>query len=149
MPANKKLFVKRPALVVADLDRSLTLYRDALGFKLMFVKNSDGASYSYTAFGFDPSSVLRFAVFATEEQENCLALLEVKAGPLPAVTAPASHAIVINCDDLDATLKRVAALGLTILPEGELLTQAGDRGREVAVRDWDGHLVVLYRFNNA
>ncbi len=50
--ADSSLHLKRVNLVVADLDRSLTVYRDILGFKVFEVSESPKSSYSYPVFNF-------------------------------------------------------------------------------------------------
>ena len=136
---------KRAALIVADLDRSLALYRDALGFTLQSIKNSAADSYSYEIFGIPRDAVLRMAALdGPEGQERTLALIEVR----PAQPSPArpTAATVIELADIDGALARVAQLpGVTVLPERELVTHDGRTGREIGLIDPDGHATVLYR----
>lgn len=136
---------KRAALIVGDLDRSLALYRDALGFTLQSIKNSASDSYSYDIFGIDPGATLRMAALdGPDGQERTLALIEVR--PAPPVLARPSAATVIEVADVEGALARIAALeGVRVLPERQLVTHDGRIGREIGVIDADGHAAVLYR----
>ena len=42
--------VKRPNLVVSDIERSLTIYRDILGLDASDISTSSATSYSYPVF---------------------------------------------------------------------------------------------------
>jgi hypothetical protein len=96
-----------------------------------------------------PQAKLRFATLsAGSEQVRCLALTEVTGVPLPEQPSMSLAAVVMQAGDLDRILVQLAAEpGVRIIPEQELLTHSGARGREVAFLDPDGHLVVLYRMN--
>jgi len=135
---------KRAALIVADLDRALALYRDALGFALQSVKISEPTSYSYEIFGIDPGARLRMAALdGPPGQERTIALLEVT--PAPAAPATPASATVIWVTDMDATLAAVVAVpGVRWFAERALHTHDGKVGREVGLVDADGHAVVIY-----
>lgn len=135
---------KRAALIVGDLDRSLALYRDVLGFRLHSIKQSAHDSYSYEIFGIEPSAAMRMAALdGPAGQDRTLALIEVRPAP-PRLERP-SAATVIEVADIGAALARLAQLpGITVLPERALHTHDGRIGREVGVIDADGHAAVLY-----
>ena len=135
---------KRAALIVAELDRSLALYRDALGFTLQSIRNSAPDSYSYDIFSIPRDATVRMAALdGPAGQERTLALIEVRPPP-PGLARPAA-ATVIEIADLDAALARIANLpGVSVLPERALFTHDGREGREVGVIDPDGHATVLY-----
>lgn len=141
------MFIKRPALIVASLDRALAVYRDALGLEVSYIRTLEGDSWSYQAFNLPRGTPLRFAAFNTSERDqNILALIEhAGAAPQPDPSAPRSHAVVIHIDAFDATLERLAAVtDVTLLPSGTLTTHDGRIGREGGFIDRDGHLIVLY-----
>lgn len=135
---------KRAALIVADLDRALALYRDALGLTLQSIKDSPADSYSYEIFGIDPATRLRMAALdGPAGQERTLALLEVTP-PRPRPALP-GNATVIWVADMNAALARIVlAPGVRIYPERALHTHDGKVGREVGLVDADGHAVVVY-----
>jgi catechol 2,3-dioxygenase-like lactoylglutathione lyase family enzyme len=135
---------KRAALIVGDLDRSLALYRDLLGFHLQSIKQSAADSYSYEIFGIDPAATLRMAALdGPAGQERTLALIEVRPAP-PRLERP-SAATVIEVADIEAVLEGLAGLPeVTVLPERALHTHDGRVGREVGVIDADGHAAVIF-----
>ena len=139
---------KRANYVVADLDRSLALYRDVLGFSIDYTKDSKKDSYSYPVFKFPPEATLRFCTLSSPSQERCFAITEVTGIELPPQPEPRLHAIVVNIPgDFDAVVEGVNALGTcTVREEGELKDLDGNvKGREWGFEDPDGHLVVLYK----
>ncbi len=142
-PAEPVRF-KRAALIVADLDRALALYRDALGFTLQSIKDSPADSYSKEIFQTPPRASLRMAALdGPPGQERTLALIEVRPAPRRAGTP--SSATVVAIADLDRAIAAAGALpGVTIYPERTLHTHDGRIGREVGLIDADGHALVLF-----
>jgi catechol 2,3-dioxygenase-like lactoylglutathione lyase family enzyme len=140
------LAFKRTNIVVADLERSLKVYRDILGFTVDYMKDSASDSYSYPVFGFPRAAKLRFATLNSPTQERTLAITEVTGAKLPTPPRPHLSAMVVNCADFDAVVAKVRALGLEVVPEETLKDLDGKpKGRETAFVDPDGHLVVLYK----
>jgi catechol 2,3-dioxygenase-like lactoylglutathione lyase family enzyme len=142
---------KRVTLVVADLERSLQIYRDILGFELdgvtdpKEIEESTGESYSYPVFRIDPSAKVRFATMsAGTEQIRTLALAEITGMDLPKPGRPLMTATVIRVDDLDGTFDRLEKLGLETVPPTIAERPGEFRFKERAFIDFDGHLVVLY-----
>ncbi|MEM7049252.1 MAG: VOC family protein [Acidobacteriota bacterium] len=135
---------KRVTLVVADLDRALTIYRDILGFHLDGVSESGPDSYSYPVFKIDRDAKIRFATLsAGTEQVRTLALTEVRGMELPEAGRPLMSAAVIRSRNLERDFERLEALGLeTTAPK--FVTGQEFSFWERAFIDYDGHLVVLY-----
>lgn len=143
MAKNESLRFQRGNFVVRDIDRSLSFYRDVLGFRLDFVKDSPDDSYSYPVFEIEKSITLRFAVLSTAEQVRVMALTEVPAD-LDPQPLPRRAAIVLEVGDVDAVCAGANAAGLHVYEEEELHTHDGRVGREVGIVDFDGNLVVIY-----
>ena len=141
--ADNSVRFQRANFIVRDIDRSLTLYRDVLGFELAFVKDSPDDSYSYPVFEIDRSHRLRFAVLSTAEQVRVMALTEVP-GELERVPYPRRAAIVLDVSDVDAVVAGAKAAGCHVYDEEVLVTHDGRRGREVGIVDFDDNLVVIY-----
>jgi catechol 2,3-dioxygenase-like lactoylglutathione lyase family enzyme len=141
------MYVKRPALVVDNLERSLEIYRDTLGFKVQIIKASAADSYSYQVFNIPRHIPMRFATLTADGPDvSIFGLIEApgaRAQPPKSEVRPS--AVVIHLDDLDGA---VAGLNLrddvTVMPEFALTTQDGRRGREVGFIDPDGHAILLY-----
>lgn len=144
MAVNDYLRFQRGNFIVNDIDKSLTLYRDVLGFELAFIKDSPDDSYSYPVFEIDKSHQMRFAVLSTAEQVRVMALTEVPA-KLEAVPHPRRAAIVLEVGDVDAICDGARAAGCHVYEEEELHTHDGRIGREVGIVDFDDNLVVIYK----
>ncbi len=135
---------QRGNFVVSDLERSLVLYRDVLGMKLDFVKDSPDDSYSYPVFEIDRQATMRFAVLSTETQVRTMALTEIRGMDLPPVPHPRRSAIVLEIQDVDGVLRRARDAGFHVYEEERLVTHDGRVGREVGIVDDDDNLVVIY-----
>ncbi len=144
MAANDYLRFQRGNYVVRDIEKSLTFYRDVLGFEVAFILDSPDDSYSYPVFEIDTSQKLRFAVLSTASQERVMALTEVPA-ELPGVPHPRRAAIVLEVGDVDAVCAAASETGCKVYEEEELHTHDGRVGREVGIADFDDNLVVIYK----
>ncbi|MEL6129571.1 MAG: VOC family protein [Cyanobacteria bacterium J06627_3] len=141
---HSSLHLKRPCLLVADLERSLTLYRDCLGFRLDYVGNADPDSYLYPVFRLPAEAQLRFAALSTEQEPRALALTEVKGVTLPSAHLPHRGATVIRVPALTSVLPQLRVLGLSPITASSFSTPPHLTFTEQAVCDFDGHLIVLY-----
>jgi catechol 2,3-dioxygenase-like lactoylglutathione lyase family enzyme len=138
--------MKRVNLCVADMERSLKVYRDILGFRVNHLKDSTSDSYSYPVFQFPKHAKLRFATLDSPTQERTFALTEVTGITLPRPPLPHMSAVVLNCVNFDEVVAKVKAMGLAVVPEQALPGPDGKpKGRETAFVDPDGHLIVLYK----
>ena len=141
--SKPKIRLQRANFLVADIERSLTFYRDVLGFDVVFIKDSDTASYSYDVFEIDRSKPIRFAVLGAPDQPNVMALTEVP-GLDPVMDMPRRSAIVLEIRAFDDVAQKAKALGLKVYHEDALVTRDGRKGREIGIVDFDGNLVVVY-----
>jgi len=144
MSKNDYLRFQRANFVVRNIETSLQLYRDVLGFDVDFVLDSPDDSYSYPVFEIDKAQKLRFAVLSTEEQVRVMALTEVPA-ELEGVPRPRRAAIVLEVGDVDAVCEGARAAGCNVYDEERLVTHDGRVGREVGIVDYDDNLVVIYK----
>lgn len=144
MAKNDYLRFQRGNFVVRNIEQSLKLYRDVLGFELAFILDSPDDSYSYPVFEIDESHTLRFAVLNTESQVRVMALTEVPVD-LPPVPHPRRAAIVLEVGDVDAVVEGALAAGCHVYDEEKLVTHDGRVGREVGIVDYDDNLVVIYK----
>ncbi len=135
---------KRPNLLVSDLDRSLEIYRDILGFEAGQISTSGADSYSYPVFNIAPGATMRYTYLGEPGELRTFGLTEVSGMDMQAVSrAPFRTGHVIGVTGLDAKIERLHALGLD-------MTQAKVAGgseftfTEVAFTDPDGHRIVLY-----
>lgn len=144
--------LRRAAIVVRDLDRSLTLYRDALGLTLFKAARADQHAVFFRLLGLAPAQarfvILQGAANGAATELGMLGLFEVSE-PMPGVLRRPDHsvrigevALVFLTPDVDAVAARVTALGLTIVcPPTRFEVPGGGLAREMTFRDFDGALV--------
>ena len=135
---------KRITLCVADLERSLKVYRDILGFTINYIQPSAKDSFSYPVFNIPEEADLNFATLDSPTQERTFALTEVKGVSLPKQEGIHMAASVIKVDDLGKVISQIKALGLktTDIKQDE---NEYAPFLEQAFVDFDGHLIVLYQ----
>lgn len=138
--------IYRHTILVSDLDRALTLYRDVLGMKVSRISESSPDSYASVFFNLPPGAQKRFAYLdGAGDHARVLGI-----GEVPGVTfaAPAGHrssAFVQTVADIEAVMAGVEALGLELLPPKEFVSrESGTVGIETGTVDFDGHLVMFY-----
>jgi catechol 2,3-dioxygenase-like lactoylglutathione lyase family enzyme len=136
---------QRGNFVVADIERSLTLYRDVLGFSVEYILDHNPDSYSIPVFEIPDGAVLGFAALNTPTQPRVMALTQISGVELAPVPHPRRSAIVLEADDPDAVIEGSRKLGLTVYFEEVLHTKDGRTGREIGIVDFDDNLVVIYK----
>ena len=135
---------KRPNLLVADMERSLAIYRDILGFEAGVVAESAEDSYSYPVFNLPPEARMRYTYLGEPGEVRVFGLTEVSGMDMQAVSnAPYRTGHVIGVTDLDTKMERLRALGLS-MTEPKVAGGSEFTFTEVAFTDPDGHLIVLY-----
>lgn len=136
---------KRPCIAVADLERSLTIYRDLLGFKLVYVSEASPQSYLYSVFGFPENAKLKFAALSTEYEPRAIALTEVQGIELPPPSKPRRLGLVIRVANLKQTIDKIRQLGLEVIEANSFSTSEELMFTEQGFCDYDGHLIILYQ----
>jgi len=145
--AAPEVALKRVNLLVRDLDRSLAVYRDILGFRNAQVSQSSPQSYSYPVFRLPAQAKLRFCTLDSATEVRALALTEVTGIDLPAPSPIVTSTPVIRVEDIDAVHARLKAAGLDVVEPRRSKTVEGRDFSELAFTDPDGHLVVLYELD--
>jgi catechol 2,3-dioxygenase-like lactoylglutathione lyase family enzyme len=140
-------FLKRITLLVGNLERSLKIYRDILGFEAGEEFVSSPTSYSYTVFSIDPKARIRGTMLSAGPQVRTLALFEITGQPIVVPASPKPVAAVLRARNLPKVKAAIEAMGLTSYPVRDLKTPEGATGLEWAFIDPDGHLIVLYELN--
>jgi len=136
--------VKRPNLIVADMERSLAIYRDILGFSPGGISESSLDSFSYPVFNFPPKARMRYTYLGEPGEDRVFGLTEVKNIALPRPPSePFVYATVIGITDLEAKFAKLEAMGLKVT-ESKTAEGAEFRFIEQAFVDPDGHLIVCY-----
>ena len=143
-PEKAQVRFQRANFVVADIERSLTFYRDVLGFTEEFRLPHNPDSYSLPVFAIPDGARIGFSVLSAPGQPRVMALTEVKDIPLEPGPHPRRSAIVLETADPDAVMAGARALGLHVYEEEVLKTHDGRVGREIGIVDFDDNLVVIY-----
>jgi catechol 2,3-dioxygenase-like lactoylglutathione lyase family enzyme len=135
-------------LTVADLDRSLHFWRDAMGMEVVFQQEKAGG-YLEAIVG-EPGAHVRMAHLAFGGEGPRIELFQylVPTGGqhrLRPADVGFAH-VCVACDDLDERLERLVAAGGRPFSEPvEVDTGVNKGGRSVYLRDPDGHVVELER----
>jgi catechol 2,3-dioxygenase-like lactoylglutathione lyase family enzyme len=140
---------QRGNFVVADIERSLTFYRDVLGFSVEYVLGHNPESYSIPVFDIPEGAELGFCALNTPTQARVLALTQIGRIGLEPVPHPRRSAIVLEAEDPDAIMVGARTLGLHVYAEEVLHTKDGRVGREIGIVDFDDNLVVIYKILQA
>lgn len=136
---------KRPCLLVADFERSFSIYRDLLGFEVDYIsEEAKPESYLYNVFKIPKIAKLRFATLTTKYEDRALALTEVKGIELPKPSLPHSVGLVIRTPDLEGAIAKIVRLGLETVKANSFSPSEVSIVTEQAFCDYDGHLIVLY-----
>ena len=136
--------VKRPNLVVSDINRALTVYRDILGLEASDISTSSAESYSYPVFKIPKGAQIRGATLHEPGEQRVLALTELATIDLPRPSnAPHMSAVVIGVTDLAGKFEQIEALDLETT-EPKIAAGVDFDFVEQAFIDHDGHLIVLY-----
>lgn len=145
-PPTRLAPLYRHSILVSNLERALTLYRDVLGLTLGRVAETPADSYSYRFFNIEPGAMQRFAYLSGEGgYRNVLGIGEVPGIDLKLPDAPRSVAYVQTVADVEGIREQVEAMGLTTLEPVEFMSrEAGRPGMEFGIIDFDGHLILVY-----
>jgi catechol 2,3-dioxygenase-like lactoylglutathione lyase family enzyme len=142
--------LKRTAIFVRDLDRSLAFYRDVLGMTV-WVQGSAGAELPalYQLLGMPPCDTRWVILQAMDVDFGMVGLFEL-TNPAPADdTHPnidrvnrGEACLVFHTSDVDAVHARAREMGLTVLcpPTTLELKQHGVKSKEMTLRDPNGVL---------
>lgn len=141
---------KRTNLLISDLDKSLAIYRDILGFSIHKMSDSSEDSYSYPVFNIPKEAKLKFCTLDSPDQIRTIALTQITGIELPKQpSVPRLSASVIRVKDLPDVIKKIAALGLETTEPKIAVGSDGNTFMEQAFVDFDGHLIVLYEFQRS
>ena len=139
------LTIKRPCLIVSNLQRSLKLYQDILGFELIYQNQASFGSYLYRVFNLPPEAQVTFAAFNTHHDPRALALVEVKGISLPTRPMPFCCTLVIQISSLDSRIAAIRELGLAVIEPNRFTTEHKLSFVEQALSDFDGNRIMLYQ----
>ncbi|MBD5784811.1 VOC family protein [Cellulosimicrobium terreum] len=123
--------IGRTVLTVRDLEASTAFWSDGFGFRTLFRGDADGFPLLHVG----PGGVA----------EPGLWLVPLPDGERPLVR-PGFPTLVLYVDDVDATIARLAAVGVEPVVAPATDPETGDRFAHVL--DPDGHRVVVVRLGS-
>ncbi|MEO7386103.1 MAG: VOC family protein [Gammaproteobacteria bacterium] len=151
MPATRVQPLRRAAVMVSDLDRSLSLYRDVLGLTVWKQGTAGDNPVFFDLLGVNPGQA-RFAILQARGSEvGMVGLFEV-TGPRPALLGrgPGTGvnigevALVFPAERVTDTARAIQSMGLPIIcPPRRFDVPGGGHALEMTFRDPDGALVNL------
>ncbi len=111
------LRVKRPALVVSDLDRSIAFYRDVVGLE-RFNRDVDfgvaDGSFGDRVFGVDDGARKRMAMFNTSDEVRGFSLKEVRDMEWTVSQRPRVSTVLLETNELAVIEQRLRDGGYTV-----------------------------------
>jgi catechol 2,3-dioxygenase-like lactoylglutathione lyase family enzyme len=137
------LGVDHSAISVADLERSEAFYAGLLGLDANFRTTNRGPEQDRLD-GLHSEGVGIVALQPADPDSPHIELLHYparRAGPQPAVNDIAATRLTLQVGDLDALAARLRAAGVAFVSPSAVALETGVRA--LAVRDPDGHLLIL------
>jgi catechol 2,3-dioxygenase-like lactoylglutathione lyase family enzyme len=136
---------KRYSLLVNDLDRSIVLYRDILGYRMKQIEEVPSSSYVFKVFDIPSTAKARSVMFdGADGSTRALWLCEVKGAPVRPPTTPHVATVVLRVDRIKDVLARAKQAGFKVIDPTDFTNDDGIGAIEGAIVDSDGHLLVLY-----
>lgn len=143
--------IKRAAIIVRDLQRSLAFYRDALGLSVWLEGECGRDDKAFAQLLGLPPGATRFVILRSGDAAlGMVGLFEVREPELDAlsITQPSrvhrgEVALVFHTSDIQTVYAKAAALGLTIVcaPLRLEITSIRTHSLEMMLRDPNGVLI--------
>ena len=134
---------RRWSPIVANVDETIYLYTEILGFTLSSLTVDEPDSYVFEVFNIPRDTKTRHATFDRGEQKRVLSVVEV-----PGVKSPSEpgdvrmSAVLLNADGhFDEIVAKLRAQNYQVLTPHRL----GQSGIEIGFIDRDGHVYAMYQ----
>ena len=136
--------LRRWSAVVSDLDETIHLYTEILGFELGDVTTDPKTSYVYEVFNISRDITTRHATFHAGAKKRVLSVVEVPGVKLPMPPqSPRMSVTLLNANGrFDEIVTRLIDEGYETMEPHAL----GATGIEIGFIDRDGHLYALYEY---
>ncbi len=143
MNNSQALQLKRSVIMVSDLQRALSIYRDFLGFTENYRQMAETDTFSHMLFGIPPEISTDFITLDLGEQQRVLALVAVN-DPTHLPRSPRAG-LVVQVASVELSIAEAQGLGLKCLPvKHELNPENGPPRSESAFYDYDGNPIVIF-----
>lgn len=139
------LQIHRAHLLVSDIERALTIYRDIIGLKVNFLV--DSLDVTYDMFDLDRSAKCRTS-FLSEGKGvfGSIAMTEARGVALPARPKPHSSCVIVEVKEgrLAEIMAKITALGLDCSPPMDL---DNPPRTDWSFTDYDSHRIVVFEIH--
>jgi predicted enzyme related to lactoylglutathione lyase len=133
--------------IVADLDKSLTFYRDVIGLQPNAPPRPFDGNPAIMRLGNTPNAQSRFVALSVPGSAIGVELIDYKdierTPARPRFQDPGAANLILRVRDLDGILERLKKTGTKILTAGGLPTTIGNGGRVLFIQDPDGFVIEL------
>lgn len=145
-PAAVDPYIHRSNFVVANLDRSLRLYRDIFGLKLDVMVPVTSDSFMYDVFHIDHAAKMRIAFLsAPDHRFGAIGMTEVKGVKLPGVPESFPSVLIVEIKGrIESVYDKVKA---EKLDAGKLYELTNPSRREFPVTDYDGNRIIVMQLH--
>jgi len=133
--------------IVADLDKSLSFYRDVIGLQPNAPPRPFDGNPAIMRLGNTPNAQSRFVALSVPGSAIGVELIDYKdierTPARPRFQDPGAANLILRVRDLDAILERLKKAGTKILTAGGAPTTIGNGGRVMFIQDPDGFVIEL------
>ncbi len=151
---DKLLRIKRPLVIVRDLERSLEFYVDVVGLEVYKIDpyyNTDPESLGYKLFDVPAGARKRMATLNTSDEIRGLTIQEVRDMTVEFTGRPRPFTILFETDDLMGIRARATEAGFRVIQPvlAEIpATRTAPRLRfmEFGVIDPDNHVISFFQY---
>ena len=148
MNNSQALQLKRSVIMVSDLEKALSIYRDFLGFTENYRQMSETDTFSHLLFGIPSDTCTDFITLDLGEQQRVLALVAVNDPSLLSESARAG--LVVQVASVEIAIAEAQGRGLRCLPiKHELNPENGPPRSESAFYDYDANPIVIFDLKEA
>ncbi len=142
---SREVHLQRSSILVSNLETSLLVYRDILGFEVAAMAESDSTSYAYTVFNIPKTAKIKIATLNSTNQKRIINLKEVTGVKLPKPPSePYMSTVLIRVDNIEVIMDKIKDLGLNHT-EQHVVKGSRISYKEQSFIDPDGHLVAVYQ----
>ncbi|MDJ0654492.1 MAG: VOC family protein [Xanthomonadales bacterium] len=151
---GRLLRIKRPLVIVSNLERSLEFYVDVVGLEVYEIApyyNRDPQSLGYQLFNVPVGARKRMATLNTSDEVRGLTIQEIKDMEFEFTGTPRAFTILFETDDLVGIRARAAAGGFNVVEPVIVEIPATNvaprlRFMEFGIIDPDNHVVSFFQY---